>query len=409
MSSSPFLQLALALPLLAVSPSAELPVSEWIERSAQLESLVLDFEVTSSYEKMGKLHFAYEAPGRCHVHFKGGSEVQQWIDGGVMTVRADGDDGPMHYRLDLEDLFEASEAWLCTWEERLPRTKPARPRVPGPTFLIWPESEEDSVRFKFEYTTNSPSLFAWLPSLRHSEFEVSELADGAFELRQGTDLRMELEPQYGVPRSAWLGEGEAARHALRLIQMTEEVELSDEFVIPAVADDSVDRSGEMMVQISRAGWSSSRVSAHVWLWNRLDEDEIEISDKDLETIISLFAEHYRHLSSAFFEQRLGLERQRIDALFDRLEEMSSDPNKREAVEAMILDLKLNGTKKYREGLSELTTSFLDQIEGVPVDGADQDHLEGMLELERQGASRFMENHFVERVMQHLAQRIEDLD
>jgi hypothetical protein len=398
----------LFLPLVCASPSADLPVDDWIDRTAGAENMLLDFEVLSADGDEGTLQFAYEAPDRCRITFEGQGEVRQWIDGAVMSVRAGGDDGPVHYTIDLEELFESSELWLRDLEERLPRTKPATPRTPGPLFLIWPDTSDDSVQFKFEYSTNAQSMFAWLPMLAHREFDWTELDAGGFELSDGESLRIELEPEFGIPRSAWMGSGEDARQALRLVNMVVDADDAPEFDVPEPALDSTDRSTDMAVQIVRASWASSRASAHTWLWNRGDTDGIELSDGDLQEIVDLFESYYTAVSSPYFEQRLESEYKRIDDMIDKVLEAAADPAQRDKVAPVIEQLKKQGPEKYRQGLGQLTSSFLAQIKPVSLEDADEDHLAGMLELERQGASQFLDRVFVQKVIGRLILRIEDL-
>jgi hypothetical protein len=110
---------ALVIPLLALTPSPELPVDDWIERSQSMESLVLEFEILSTAGEMKNLRFVYEAPETCYTTVD--DEPTSWIDGDTMIVKRVTEAGFDFCSLDLAKLSESSNRWLRDVQEQLPR------------------------------------------------------------------------------------------------------------------------------------------------------------------------------------------------------------------------------------------------------------------------------------------------
>jgi hypothetical protein len=392
----PSAPLVLLFSALALStPVVELPVSEWVSATENLDSLSLEFSLLSEDGEVSEFRFLYEAPGHCHVEVDGEGRI--WIEDGRTTALAEDDETV--YIMDVGPVVLATHEWCSDFRNQLPREENPVEFKTGPVFMVWPNASEDKVEMSLSYGIHEGGLLDWLQGLEQNEYEVTELEDG-YELVLDDDLRIVLEPQLGVPRGAWIGEGDERRKALSLIAM----ELDGPLEIPEAPDPDEDVSEGVTKQL----WGQARTVAHHWLWYRQHEDSIDLDEDERQIVRDLFQEHHDQVSAERILSYAEKEFQSIDQWIAGVQAWYDGAPDKDRAQERIDAFKASAEDEYSQVPEGLVNSYLGHLKEMPSEVGSQGDFDEWLELERDGARAFLEEAFVTPTLEHLRAALEDL-
>lgn len=402
------LRLGVALAgLLAPVPTDDLPVDEWLARANALETLVVDFEVTSASGKVAEVHFAYAAPQRCHMRAVADGELstEVWFDDAQAVMHMLQADGTwVSGELNWARMGERPYGWLDGLKEALPSPEPTPTSVTGPILFLWPFGAEDRVDFSLSYHLERTSVLGFLHRLERGGFEARELEDGWALAVEGS-ARLELEPELGIPRGCWLGTGEDERRALVLTKLEIDGEFDEAELTPgAPPAGAVDRSEALMASLGRSIWQRVRELSFVWLSARAKEG-VDLAGEERAAVVERFAAFHGEWAREQIEACAAAEERQFDEWLDPLADWYDQHRERPDAAAKLAKALEEGRAGEEQRLARQVAEYAAHVAKLELPSG----MELVLELEAEGIALAFDEALVRPVMAHVNGRLAEFD
>lgn len=416
-------------PMAPASPAApmarssdELPVAAWRERTSEVESLDLDYEVTSKDGMVLSIRFVFQAPNRAYAEVRRDGELDTrfWAAGPRFTTLRFGEKAG-HAALDYEAVTAPATAWTRAVTERFPRERggdlDGRADPPfGPLLSLWPLPGPDVVDIGVSVSRASLPL-AWIGRLARLDPDARRIAvapsDGTeaprdvepdWEVAVAPGARLRLEPRFGILREIRMGAPE--RLALRLVKLEVDGALDPALLEPpARPEGGEDLTGAVARAAIEENWRLVRVWAYRWLARCADEG-LEL-DGNTDAIEEEFGA-YCAARMGDLEAALEFEKGVVDSQLDKLEEWYRESREREGIDAALEKQLIRARASLQERWRQLEGRLVGPDEAPEVESVEQEVARTIRGLERKGAARWVERALVGPLRDHWAARLEAL-